>query len=62
MKLTDASAVAEELYVSVLTRLPDDEESTIVTAYLEKHKDRRGAALGELAWALITSAEFRLNH
>jgi hypothetical protein len=46
----------------VLTRLPDAEERAEVAAYLEKQNARRTAALGDLAWALIASAEFRLNH
>jgi hypothetical protein len=61
-KLSDPTAVADELYVSVLTRTPTAEEVAEVAAYLEQFKDRREAALGELAWALISSAEFRTNH
>lgn len=54
--------VAEELYLAVLSRVPDGEEKAIVVEYLQKHGGRRSAALGELAWALLTSPEFRLNH
>ncbi len=61
-KLPDARKIAEELYLSALTRLPTDEEQTIVADYLERFEDRRTEALGELAWALITSVEFRSNH
>ena len=62
-KLEAPEAVADELYLSVLTRRPLPEERAEVAAYLAKGgKDRRGAALGELAWALLASAEFRLNH
>jgi len=60
--LGDAAAVAEELYLSVLTRRPTDEERTEVAAYLDKNKARRDAAIGELAWALIASTEFCVNH
>jgi len=60
-KLDDA-AVADELYLSVLTRPPTEEETAEVVGYLAKFKDRRTDALGELAWALIASAEFRMNH
>jgi hypothetical protein len=59
-KLPD-DRVADELFVSVLTRLPTDEERADVAAALTGAKDRP-AALGELVWALVASAEFRFNH
>jgi hypothetical protein len=55
-------AVAEELYLSVLTRMPDAAERKEVAAHLERNGKRREAALGELAWALLASTEFRMNH
>lgn len=61
-KLGTPEAAAEELYLSVLTRRPDGKERAGVAAYLAKNGERRAAALGELAWALLASAEFRLNH
>lgn len=61
-KAEDPAAVADELYLSVLTRPPTDEERAEVKAYLEKRPDRREAALGELAWALLASTEFCVNH
>ena len=61
-KLKEPAKVAEELYLSVLTRLPSDEETTEVAEYLKRFEKRRTEALGELAWALLASAEFRLNH
>jgi len=61
-KLEEPAAVADELYLSVLTRLPSEAERAEVAGYLERFPDRRVAALGELAWALIASAEFRSNH
>jgi hypothetical protein len=60
--LEDSQAVAEELYLSLLTRRPEKNESDIVAEYLEQHKKRRRTALAELAWALLSTAEFRLNH
>ncbi len=56
------SQLIDELYASILTRLPTDEESQVVTEYLKRFADRRPAAISELAWALLASAEFRLNH
>src|SRR5439155_743168 len=46
-KLSGA-ALADELYLSVLTRLPDDEERREVSEFLA----RRPAGLPDLAWAL----------
>lgn len=60
-KLPDDKA-AEELYLSVLSRRPADEERDEVATYLAKHTDRRPAALGRLAWALLASTEFGVNH
>src|SRR5262249_43534406 len=54
-KLKDVQAVAEELYLSVLTRLPGAEERKEVADYLAA----RPAGLEDLVWALVSSAEFR---
>jgi hypothetical protein len=61
LALKDDRALAEELYLSILTRLPTDEESRETAEYL-KGNTNRTAAIGELEWALLTSAEFRFNH
>ncbi|MBT6484640.1 MAG: DUF1553 domain-containing protein [Planctomycetaceae bacterium] len=61
-KLDNSKAVAEELYLTVLTRRPETDETDIVTEFLEQNKDRRQPALAELAWVLLSTAEFRLNH
>ena len=61
-QLKEADGVAEELYLSVLTRLPTDEERKEVADFLTGRTADRAAALQELAWALLASAEFRFNH
>jgi hypothetical protein len=61
-KMQDPGNIADEMYLSVLARFPEEEELQTLTDYLEKNENRRDAALGELAWALLTSTEFRLNH
>ncbi|HEY7423686.1 MAG TPA: DUF1553 domain-containing protein, partial [Gemmataceae bacterium] len=61
-KLPAADAVAEDLYLSVLTRLPTPEERTEVAGYLARHAGRRAEALQHLAWALLASTEFCVNH
>jgi hypothetical protein len=58
----DPAKVADELYLSVLTRLPAEEERKDVVSYLARRSADRAAALQDLAWALLTSAEFRFNH
>jgi hypothetical protein len=74
--ISDSSAVAEELYLSVLSRRPTTQERAEVASYLAE-RDRttklsktenqnpaqeRAAALRELAWGLLASTEFRFNH
>lgn len=60
--IESSDAIAGELYCSVLSRPPEEEEQQELSAYLEAHRDRRTAALADLAWSLLTSTEFRLNH
>lgn len=61
MKLKDNGALAEELCLSVLTRLPTTQESAEVADFLQRAGDR-STAIQNLAWALLASAEFRFNH
>ena len=60
-KMSD-DKVADELYLSVLTRLPTAEERAQVDSYLKKNAMSRPTAVGRLAWALLASAEFGVNH
>jgi hypothetical protein len=60
-KLSDPNAAADELFLSVLTRLPTADERRDVAAAIAGAKDRP-AALGELVWALVASDEFRFCH
>ena len=60
-KLDDSQAVAEELYIRILNRLPTESEQKEVAIYMEL-PGKRVDVLGELAWALLLSAEFRFNH
>jgi hypothetical protein len=57
-KLSDPLAVTDELFLSVLSRTPTDQERADVAATLQGDK----AVLAEVVWALIASAEFRFNH
>jgi len=62
LKLEEPKALAEELYLSLFTRLPTDEEVRETADYLAQRKEERSAAVQEIAWALITSSEFRFHH
>jgi len=59
--LTEPAAVAEELYVTVLGRLPRPEEVARVTEYLATRANERPLAIQEMVWATLSSVEFRFN-
>lgn len=61
-KAGDTHVLAEELYLSVLARLPDREEELEIADYLAGRPADRPAALEEVIWALLASGEFRFNH
>ena len=60
--VTDPKALAEELYLTILTRLPTADETAEVSAWMEKHASDRPKAVGHYAWALLSSEEFFSNH
>jgi hypothetical protein len=62
MHQADMAALADELYVSVLSRLPSDDEKKEVADYLAKRADQREKAVGNLIWSLLSSNEFAINH
>jgi hypothetical protein len=62
VKLADPSSLAEELYLSLYTRRPSEEERGEVARYLAARPNQRVEAIQELTWALLTSTEFRFNH
>lgn len=59
--MTEPAQIAEEFYLSVLSRPPTAEEIAEVADLCGKPEDRP-AALQDLLWALIASTEFRFNH
>lgn len=61
-KLESDAAVCDEAYLSVLTRLPTDAERLEVEHFLRDADVPREKALGMLAWALVASTEFLVNH
>ncbi len=60
-KLDDSSKVAEELYIGVLNRQPNDVEKKEVAEFLAASTDR-SEAIVELTRVLLLAAEFRFNH
>jgi hypothetical protein len=61
-KLETPAQIAEELYLSVLSRFPTAEETAEVAELLARQPDRKADLLGHLAWALLASTEFGVNH
>ncbi len=61
-KMDDAKSLADELYLSTLTRYPTDEERADVASFLTSHAKDRPAAISEMTWALLASTEFCVNH
>lgn len=59
---TEPARAAEELYVSILSRPPDNAEKADVAAFLAKHPGDPEKALAQLAWSLLASTEFATNH
>lgn len=62
LKLESSSDVAEEMYLSILSRLPTEAEAAEVDRYLQVAADQRRTRLQEIAWALLSSVEFRFNY
>jgi len=60
-KLPDAQ-VAAELYLAILTRPPTADEIATVNQLLKKNAGKKADAVGRLAWALLASMEFGINH
>ena len=61
-KLKESDAVAEELYLSVLSRFPSEEETAEMASLLTDDSKQNAAVVREMVWALLSSAEFRFNH
>ena len=61
--LPDAKAAAEEIYLSILTRMPAANEVAEFAATLAaRPPEKKTEVLTDYAWALLTSTEFRFQH
>ena len=58
----DNQELMETATWSVLSRLPDKTETKVLEAYLGERADRRTEAIQQVVWALLASAESRVNH
>jgi hypothetical protein len=52
----------ESLYLTMLSRFPTDEEAKTAQAYVQATPGNRAAAVADIVWALINSAEFLYRH
>jgi hypothetical protein len=60
--ISDPGQLADELYLTVLTRPPTADEARETADFLNQHAERRPQAIGQLIWALLASTEFAVNH
>ncbi len=60
----DTADRVEAVFLAALTRLPTDEEREQFVAYVESGgvSESQDAALSDVFWVLLNSAEFRFNH
>jgi hypothetical protein len=57
----DEDKVVDELFLTVFSRKPTNDELKIAREHLQTAKSRE-SALRELTWSLLMSSEFSLNH
>ena len=60
--MKDGGQVVDAAFWTILSRPPDNEEKAYLAHWLDDRRKTWPRACGELAWALVTSAEFRFNH
>ena len=58
-EIEDPQTLISETFQNILSREPDEEEKERSLAFV-KAKDQ--SSIEQFCWALITSAEFRINH
>lgn len=57
-----ADETVEELFLTILSRRPTSQEQLLAREHLQAVEGSPETAYRELAWALLMSAEFVLNH
>ncbi|MEZ6129631.1 MAG: DUF1549 domain-containing protein [Planctomycetaceae bacterium] len=61
-RLESPGAIADELYVSLLSRPPTPDEVAEIEQFLSGFGEAREKGIGYLAWAAAASTEFHVNH
>jgi hypothetical protein len=61
-QIADANALADEIYINILSRSPSDAEKAAVAAHLQGRDADRALAIREMTWGLLSGNEFRFNH
>jgi hypothetical protein len=62
IELTSSAKRVDEAFVEILGRKPDDAERARAIAYLDARSERPEDGVRQLTWALLTGAEFLVNH
>jgi hypothetical protein len=62
LKLPDNSQRTKDAFIQVLGREPDEPELAAAVAFLDSRNERSEAAVRQFVWALLSDAEFLLNH
>jgi hypothetical protein len=60
--VNDVRSAAEDMYLSVLSRRPTEDELAETCRLLAMPDANRAAVVQDLCWSLLTSTEFRFNH
>ncbi len=58
----DVAALVDELFLTVLSRHPNQDEQATVTAFIASRPDEKELVTQDAMWALLTSVEFYVNH
>ena len=61
-KIEDNRQAVEQLFLSIFIRRPTEEDAARLATYLTDNQHRRVQSLGHLAWAMLASTEFFVNH
>jgi hypothetical protein len=57
--IEDPQVLVRETFLKILTREPDEEEKERSLSFVEA---KNPSSITQFCWALLTSAEFRINH
>lgn len=60
--MKDNEAVVKNAFLATLGRVPESSERARGVEFLNQRSDRRDEAIRQLLWAVISGAEFRINH